>query len=373
LTPSSSAFKSVFVALICLSLISPSAFAGGPPAQGKIPLSGSARVKIAAFGRIQVDSGGAKDVIAYRWVGTPASLAYKSAGAWRILSVARSSSAPMPGELRITLPSSIAHVYVGSDQGTIVVRGLNATLEAVTLAGDIDVRDVRGTVTARTGGGEMTFAAIGGALRSFSDGGSIRVESALAEANLQTAGGEIFVGRVRGPLRATTSGNIQVREAESTVAVHTSGGLIEILRASGAVTAENGGGSIVVGSAPSVHAESAGGGIRLKSISGPARATTSTGPLVAAFTRNATLATSFLSAGSGDLTVYLPSNISVTVKALNESTGWRGGIKSEFPDLRLKRPASGFGAAYAEQSLNGGNSLLMLSVSSGSISVKRAR
>lgn len=347
--------------------------AAQPPSQGIIPLHGSAHVKIAAFGKVQVQAGGPADLIEYRWIGTPATLAHKSSGAWRILTVARTAAAPMPGELRLTLPASLAHVYVGSDQGAIVVRGLHGMIEAVTLAGNIEVRDVRGTVTARTGGGEMTFSAIGGPLLSFSSGGPIRVESASAEANLRSAGGDIFVGQVRGPLRASTSGNIQVREAESTVSVHTSGGLIEIHRARGAVTAENGGGSIIVGSAPSVHAESAGGGIRLRAISGPVRATTSTGPVVAAFTRNATLATSFLSAGSGDLTVYLPSNISVTVKAINESTGWRGGIKSEYPGLSSRRPASGFGAAYAEQSLNGGNSLLMLSVSSGSIFVKRAR
>jgi hypothetical protein len=373
LTPSSFSLRPYLVAPLILCLLSTAVVAGDPPAQGTIPLAGAVRLKIAAFGRIRIEAGAPGDAIGYRWIGTPASLAYKSSGAWRIVSVARSASAPPPGELHITLPPSLVQVYAGSDQGAIFVRGLTGTLEVVTLAGDIDVRDLRGTVTARTGGGEMTFASIGGALRSFSDGGSIRVESASAEASLQTAGGDIFVGRVQGPLRATTSGNIQVRDAASTVAVHTSGGLIEIIRARGAVTAENGGGSIVVGSAPSVHAESAGGGIRLKAISGPARATTSTGPIVATFTRNATLATSFLSAGSGDLTVFLPSNISVTVKALNESSGWKGGIESDFPDLRSRQPASGFGTAYAELNLNGGGSLLMLSVSSGSIFVKRAR
>jgi hypothetical protein len=347
--------------------------AADPPAQGTIPLAGAVRLKIAAFGRVQVQAGAPDGSIEYRWIGMPASLAYKSSGSWRIVSAARSASEPMPGELRVTVPASLAHVYVGSGQGAIIVRGLGGTLEAVTLAGDIEVSNVRGTVSARTGGGEMTFAAIGGPLRSYSDGGSIHVESTSAGANLQTAGGDIFVGRVQGPLRATTCGNILVRDAASTVAVHTSGGLIEIHQARGAVTAENGGGSIVVGSAPSVHAESAGGGIRLKAISGQVRATTSTGPVVATFTRNATLATSFLSAGSGDLTVFLPSNMSVMVKALNESSGWKGGIESDFADLRSRQPASGFGTAYGELNLNGGGSLLMLSVSSGSIFVKRAR
>lgn len=360
------------VAPICLCIAAAVAAFAQPPSEGAIALSGATRVKIAAFGRISVSAAATGDSIEYRWVGTPATLAFKTSGGWRIISAARSPSQPPPGELRITLPASLAQAFVASDQGAIIVRGLHGALEAVTLAGNIDIRDISGPVSARTGGGEMTFASIGGALRSRSGGGAIRVESAEAEVTIQTAGGDIFVGRVKGPLRAATSGNILVKDAASTVNVHTAGGLIEIQRARGIVTAENGGGSIVVGSAPGVHAESAGGGIRLKSISGPVRATTTTGPIVAAFARNATLATSFLSAGAGDVTVYLPSNMSVTVKALNESSDWRG-IVSDFSELRSRQPASGFGTAFAEGDLNGGGPLLMLSVSRGSIFVKRTR
>lgn len=360
------------VAPICLCIIAAAAAFAQPPAEGSIALSGAKRVRIAAFGRISVTAA-AGDAIEYRWVGVPATLALKSSGGWLIISAARSPLQPMPGELRLTVPASIAQAHVASDQGTIIVRGLNGAVDAVTLAGNIEIRDIKGPVSARTGGGEMTFGSIGGPLRSRSGGGTIRVESAGAEATLQTAGGDIFVGRVKGPLRASTSGNIQVKDAASTVDVHTVGGLIQIDRARGGVTAGNGGGSIVVGSAPSVHAESAGGGIRLKSISGPVRATTTTGPIVAAFARNATLATSFLSAGAGDVTAYLPSNMAVTVKALNESSEWRGGIVSDFSELRSHQPASGFGTAFAEGDLNGGGPLLMLSVSRGSIFVKRTR
>ncbi len=371
--PSRPFARPVSVAPICLCVVAAVAAFAQPPMEGIIALSGAKRVKIAAFGRISVTAAPSDDSIQYRWVGTPAILAFKTSGGWRIVSVVRSPSQPPPGELRITLPASLAQAYVASDQGTIIVRGLNGSVEAVTLAGNIDIRDIRGPVSARTGGGEMTFASIGGALRSLSGGGTIRVESAGAGATLQTAGGDIFVGRVKGPLRASTAGNIQVKDAASTVNVHTAGGLIQIDRARGIVTAGNGGGSIVVGSAPGVHAESAGGGIRLKSISGAVRATTTTGPIVAAFARNATLATSFLSAGSGDVTAYLPSNMAVTVKALNESSDWRGGIVSEFSELRSHQPASGFGTAFAEGDLNGGGPLLMLSVSRGSIFVKRTR
>lgn len=363
-----------------LSIVAPawiflSAFAAlaQPPSAGTIPLDGLKRVRIAAFGRISVEPAAAGDSIRYRWIGTPAGLAVKSAGAWRIISAIRKEQDPLPGELRISLPASLVQAFIASDQGAVAVRGMKAAIEAVTLAGNVDIRDIRGQVSARTGGGEMTFSAIAGALRSLSGGGSIRVDSVDGESALETAGGDIIVLRAGGPLRASTSGNIQIKEAGSTVSVHTAGGLIEIGRARGMVTAENGGGSIVIGSAPSVQAQSAGGGIRLKSVSGPVRATTTSGPVFANFTRNATIATSFLSSGAGDVTVHLPSNISVTVKALNESAGWHGSIASEFPEIRASQPASGFGAAFAQGDLNGGGPLLMLSVSRGSIYVRRAR
>ncbi|MBA3973697.1 MAG: hypothetical protein C0504_05690 [Candidatus Solibacter sp.] len=344
-----------------------------PPAEGTISLDGLTRVRIAAFGRISVEPDAPGGALHYRWIGTPAVLAVKSSGAWRIISATRKPQDPMPGELRVALPASLVQAFIASDQGALTVRGLKAAIEAVTLAGNVDIRDIHGRVSARTGGGEMTFAAITGDLRSLSGGGAIRVESVDGESALQSAGGDIIVGRVSGPLRASTSGNIHVRDAGSAVSVHTAGGLIHIGRARGMVTAENGGGSIVIGSAPGVHAESAGGGIRLKSVSGPVRATTTSGPIVAGFTRNATLATSFLSSGAGDLTVHLPSNLSVTVKALNESSGWLGAIASEFPEIQARQPTSGYGSAFAQGDLNGGGPLLMLSVSRGSIFVKRAR
>jgi hypothetical protein len=343
-----------------------------PPSEGTIDLAGASRVRIAAFGRVSVEAAGDVSDIRYEWTGVPAIIAFRTSGSWRQLSVTRDTSSPPPGELRITLPASLAAIFVGSDQGSVTVSGLNGSLEVVTLAGNINVSSVKGPVSARTGGGEMTFSAIGGTLRSLSGGGSINVESAGA-ATLQTAGGDIIVGRVNGPLYAVTSGNIQVKDAASTVTANTAGGRIEIQRARGLVTAENGGGSIVVGSAPGVQAESAGGGILLKSISGPVRATTASGPVVASFARNATLATSFLSSGGGDVTVYLPSNTAVTVKAINETAGAGGGFVSDFPELSPRQPASGFGPAFAQGSLNGGGPLLMLSVSRGSIFVRKAR
>ena len=373
MTPSRRRCWPVPVALASLIVLAAAVALAQPPSEGRIPLAGAKRVKIAAFGRISVGASGAGDSIQYRWVGTPASLATKSSGGWRVISAARTRTGPAPGELRVTLPDSLAQTFVGSDQGAVIVRGLDGALEVVTLSGNIEIRDVRGSVSARTGGGEMTFSSIGGSLHSLSGGGSIRVDSAQGETVLQTAGGDIVVGRVRGALRASTAGNIKVNDAASTVEVFTQGGLIEVLRARGVVTAENGGGSIVIGSAPGVHAESAGGGIRLKSVSGPVRARTTSGPIVASFARNATIASSFLSSGAGDVTVYLPSNTVVTVKALNESIGWRGGIVSDFTELRSQQPASGFGALFAEGNLNGGGPQLMLSVSRGSIFVKRAR
>lgn len=343
------------------------------PREGVIMLDGATSVKLAAFGRVTVEGTSEDGVLRYRWTGTPAALKTRNARGWCLVTVARSRTDPPPGELRVSLPAALARAVIGSDQGSISVKGIEGDVEVVTLAGNVSVTEVGGKLNVRTGGGVVQVGRVNGELKCLSGGGPIRVEEAWGAALLQTAGGDIVVRRSAGPLRASTAGNIEVQQADSTVYASTLGGLIEVRRAGGIVTVESAGGSILVGSAPGVRAESGGGPVKLKSISGPVHATTSSGSLVVGFAKEAKLASSYLSATSGDLTVFLPSNIAVTVRALNESAGWRGGITSEFPEFRVERRAYGSNAAAASGALNGGGAQLTLTVTSGSIHLRRAR
>jgi hypothetical protein len=83
---------------------------------------------------------------------------------------------------------------------------------------------------------------------------------------------------------------------------------------------------------------------------------------------------SSLVAGSGDITVLIPSNLSLSVLARNDS-GANPRIVSDFSELRVKpliaRPAYQ-GVTY-QGAINGGGPLLSLSTASGIIWVKKSK
>ena len=82
---------------------------------------------------------------------------------------------------------------------------------------------------------------------------------------------------------------------------------------------------------------------------------------------------SILSTGAGDITVYIPSNLPLTVKALNES-GPQGTIISEFSEILVRNAAEAARErVLAEGTLNGGGPVLRLTSTGGTIYVKRQR
>jgi hypothetical protein len=73
----------------------------------------------------------------------------------------------------------------------------------------------------------------------------------------------------------------------------------------------------------------------------------------------------------GDIVVYVPDGLGVTVRAAVEVA--RGeGIVSDFPDLKISRP-SGYGPreTFAEGSLNGGGPVLHVHTTTGNIEFRR--
>jgi hypothetical protein len=82
---------------------------------------------------------------------------------------------------------------------------------------------------------------------------------------------------------------------------------------------------------------------------------------------------SALSTGAGDITVYIPSNLPLTIKALNEN-GPAGKIISEFSEIMVRQAAEAARqGVMAEGVLNGGGPVLRLTSTGGTIYVKRQR
>jgi hypothetical protein len=102
------------------------------------------------------------------------------------------------------------------------------------------------------------------------------------------------------------------------------------------------------------------------------RAATDVGSILAELMRGSGFQDSILSTGAGDITVYIPSNMALTVKAMNEN-GPGGRIVSEFSEVMVRRAAAAAArqAVTAEGAINGGGPILRLTSTGGTIYLKR--
>lgn len=293
---------------------------------------------------------------------------------WNHLTVATGDPAIVASELHLTVPRSLVHVAVSSIGGHVEAYDLNGDVDAETSGGRVQLDRIGGDATARTGGSDIRIGRVAGRLRCISAGGAIRVDSAGGDTLCETAGGEIVVGEVTGFLQANTAGgNIRVRRAGAAVMARSDGGLIEIGKAAGIVTAQTRGGSIEVGSSQGALCESAAGAIRVRGLAGPLRAQTALGSILAELSPAIKLDNSILNSGSGDITVFIPSNIAVSVQALSDSRNRTPRIVSDFPEIRVKPAVARVGPVTAEGSLNGGGPLLRITASSGTIYLRRPK
>ncbi|MBL8221772.1 MAG: hypothetical protein JNL62_21225 [Bryobacterales bacterium] len=274
-------------------------------------------------------------------------------------------------EVDLRVPRSLPEMAFQVVDGTVSAFDLLGAVRVRAQAGSVRMDRIAGSLTAWTGGGEVRLGRIAGAVRVQSAGGGISIDGAGAGAVLETAGGEVHVGEAIGPVSAVTGGgNIHVGRAFAGVDARTRGGLVEIGEAVAQVRANTVGGAIHVGSARGADCDSGGGPIRVDWVSGQLRAATALGNIVAGIAPER-VRDSFLNTAAGDITVFLPSSIAVTVQAENEAAGAMARIFSEFPEIRVLRlPAIGKPLA-AQGAINGGGPVLRLSASGGIIHLKR--
>ena len=96
------------------------------------------------------------------------------------------------------------------------------------------------------------------------------------------------------------------------------------------------------------------------------------GSILAELLSGAHLENSSLIAGSGDITVLIPSNLALSVMARNES-GASPRILSDFSEVRAKTPGSGRMPVVYEGAINGGGPLLTLNTAAGIIYVRKLK
>ncbi len=272
-------------------------------------------------------------------------------------------------EMRLEIPRSVKEVTVATSGGGVDLSDLNGTLRAETGGGGVRCDRIGGNLAVATAGGGISLGTIEGLVQCATAGGGISANIIRGEAAFETGGGDIVVQEVTGLVRASTGGGgIKIVRAGSAVLAMTAGGPIQVERAAGKVTVKSSAGPIQVNSANNVQCESAGGGISLRNISGSLHASTLMGNISAALLANHTFADSSLTTGSGDITVFIPSNLGVTIRAENESANSVRRIVSDFPGLPVRLLGT---AVIAEGPINGGGALLRIKGTGGTIYIKK--
>lgn len=266
-------------------------------------------------------------------------------------------------------------------------------LDIQTQAGSVSVEDIHGQVSIASAGGNLTLGRVGGPAKLETEGGHITVKSVDGNLNAYTAGGHVYVGPVQGDATVkslgghinvasvqgnaqfeTAGGNIQVQRAAAGITASTQGGRIDVGEAVGAIRAKTAGGGIrVVNLFGPTQLETSGGSIYLTRVQGPVRAMTAEGGITAWIASGTKLqVNSLLESGSGDIVVYVPRDLAITIEASVEGDGDHR-IEPE-PGIPLKILYSAPGPRprliRGEAKLNGGGDVLRLRALAGDIKLK---
>ncbi|MGB6431774.1 MAG: TonB family protein [Candidatus Acidiferrales bacterium] len=293
------------------------------------------------------------------------------------------------------------------------------SLDITTQAGNIETQDIVGHISLTTGGGNLTAGRVGPIWRAHD--ASLRAGQNYS-ARLETDGGHITIGDVAGDLRASTAGgHISTGDVRGQVVLHTGGGHIHtgsiaggdlgtdggnivVERSSNGLTASTVGGQISVGEVTGgpVHARTGGGAIHiarvmgptevestrgniaLTCLDGPLRASTSDGTITAWFLDESAekepdepahrarhdAAPSELESRQGDIVVYLPRELPVTIEATVEQSPLHQIVADPSLPMKVDYPAGPGGAVRAQCALNGGGDVLRLKADAGNIVLK---
>ena len=279
------------------------------------------------------------------------------------------------GEFSVMVPREMALVKLETDGGNVEAMGVGGRVEAESGGGSMKLDDIGGGVNAETGGGSIDVGTVGGDLGLHTGGGSIMVRRANGKVVAETGGGGVTIqSGAQGATIETGGGSIEVRQCNGKVKVSTGGGSVDLSDVGGPAEIETGGGSIKLTSAKGhVHAETGGGGIELYGVPSASAETSAGGIIVKLVNTGAERSDSDLETGSGDVTVYLASDVAINVRAsVDMGSGHR--ITSDFSDVRIASEGDKWGpkTLTAEGSLNGGGPMLKVRTSSGDICFKRA-
>lgn len=280
------------------------------------------------------------------------------------------------GEFSINVPRDISMVKIETEGGNVEAAGVTGHVEAASGGGSMHLDDIAGGANAETGGGSIEVGTISGDIGLHTGGGSIQVHHANGKITAETGGGSVeIVSASQGASIETGGGSIEVHQCSGKVKAGTGGGSIDLGDIGGPADIETGGGSIHLASAKGhVQAQTGGGGIELYGVPS-ARVETGAGGIVVKLVKTgAPPADSNLETSAGDITVYIASDVALSVRA-SVDLGNGHHITSEFPDIHIASEGGQWSprSLSAEGKLNGGGPVLKVRTTTGDICFRRAK
>jgi DUF4097 and DUF4098 domain-containing protein YvlB len=297
-------------------------------------------------------------------------------GDFAVLEAECSGSEKITVDITLNVPRDLAFAKIETRGGVVEMSGITGRVEAETAGGSMRLSDIGGSVRLQTSGGNIDVDHIGGDMKLETAGGSINIRSAQGRVRAETAGGSINLGSAQSAYLSTAAGSIQVKRCDGELRAWTAGGSVDIGDVGGGATLETSGGSIRLLSAKGVvRATTSGGGIRLSGLTHGVTAKTAAGPIYAEFTAGkGSFSESTLETSVGDVIVYLPPDLPVTVRAsIDTAMGHR--MISDFPEIKIAQEGD-WGVVreiYGQGAVNGGGPLLKIRTTAGNVELRRAK
>jgi len=246
-------------------------------------------------------------------------------------------------------------VSIVSGGGSLYIDDVDGMVSATTGGQDINVGTIESDARFRTGGGKISIRKIKGNLDAFTGGGAIFLGTGMRNASLESGAGDIHVTFCGGELKVQSGGgNLLLGDVGGPADIRTNGGNLQLRSAKGFVQAHTTAGDIELNGVPGADASTEVGSIVVK-LEPSARKTPN----------------SLLKTSTGNITVFLPAHLSITVRA-SVTLGKNHAIKSDVPGINVVVEGTDWNSSLiAEGKLNGGGPVLDVHTNDGNINFRR--
>lgn len=281
----------------------------------------------------------------------------------------------LSADIVVQIPRMTQLVKVETKGGNLALSSVSGSIIGATTGGNVKVDTVSGPVKIMSGGGNMEASNVASDLYFQSGGGNVSIDRANGQVTVKTGGGQVAIGTAGPTVVETGAGNVDVKRCNGDLHATTGGGNLNLGDVYGAVTADTGGGTVKLASAKGdVRVVTGGGAVELMKLGESAHVETGGGSITAQFVAGRSqFKDSSLRTAVGNIVVYLPRDLGVSVHASTEMANGTG-ITSTFSGLTISSEGGKYGpkSMSAEGSLNGGGPILRVRTTIGQIDIRQS-